>query len=85
MDELGKIFTDWWGALAASVAASPLLAIGTRRLLNTYTKTDVVMLVNNKVDPLHELIIDTRAALKENTVLLTDVRLKLAERRASDP
>lgn len=80
IEEAGAAIADWWGA----IVATPFVAIASRRLLNTYTKADVNKLMDAKVDPLLELIKDTRVVMKENTDILIQVRIKMAEHRIGD-
>ena len=83
IEEAGKVVTEWWGAFAA-VMATPIGALGIKRIFNTYTKEDVHRIIDAKVDPLHELIDRNTQTLERTNILLTDVRIKMAERRGDD-
>lgn len=88
MQDIAKIAADWW----AAIAAGPLAVLGVKRLMNTYTKSDVDTLLDAKVDPLMNLITTnqnvlekTNAHLHRNEILLTEVKTKLDARRGTDP
>lgn len=73
-----------WAAIAGAAAATPLIGFGIKRLFDTYTKSDVVKLIDDAVEPIKEIIDKNTDALEKVEDLLTDVRIGMARRRSSD-